>query len=290
MSVDPTDDCTFFYTQEYIPSNGAFNWRTRIASFKFPGCGTPPANDFAIGASPTSMTLARGTSGSSTISTAVTSGSAQTVNLSVSGAPAGTTVSLSPTSVTAGGSSLLTVNAGTAASGTYNLTVTGTGASAIHSTTVGLTVTAPGTAPLFNGGFETGNLSGWKPSGSPPTVVNGGCHSGSYCAQLGSTSPSKVSNLAQKFTIPSGASTLSFWYTVSCPDTVNHDWATAKLKDNTAQTTTTLLARTCSNSGSWTQVSGSVIAGHNYTLTLTSRDDNKAGDPTYTRYDDVAVA
>ena len=38
MSVDPSDDCTFWYTTEYIPSNGAFNWRTRIGSFKFPGC------------------------------------------------------------------------------------------------------------------------------------------------------------------------------------------------------------------------------------------------------------
>ena len=39
MSVDPSDDCTFWYTTEYIPSNGAFNWRTRIGSFKFAGCG-----------------------------------------------------------------------------------------------------------------------------------------------------------------------------------------------------------------------------------------------------------
>jgi hypothetical protein len=38
MAVDPTDDCTFWYTNEYIPSNGTFNWKTRIASFKFPGC------------------------------------------------------------------------------------------------------------------------------------------------------------------------------------------------------------------------------------------------------------
>ncbi len=42
MSVDPTDDCTFWYTNEYIPSNGTFNWQTRIASFKFPGCGPAP--------------------------------------------------------------------------------------------------------------------------------------------------------------------------------------------------------------------------------------------------------
>jgi len=38
MSVDPSDDCTFWYTSEYIPSNGAFNWATRIGSFKFSTC------------------------------------------------------------------------------------------------------------------------------------------------------------------------------------------------------------------------------------------------------------
>ena len=38
MTVDPVDDCTFWYTTEYLKSNGAFNWSTRIASFKFPGC------------------------------------------------------------------------------------------------------------------------------------------------------------------------------------------------------------------------------------------------------------
>jgi hypothetical protein len=38
MRVDPTDDCTFWFTAEYIGSNGTFNWRTRIASYKFPTC------------------------------------------------------------------------------------------------------------------------------------------------------------------------------------------------------------------------------------------------------------
>ena len=40
MSVDPTDDCTFWYTQEYYTVNGS-NWQTRIGSFKFPSCGLP---------------------------------------------------------------------------------------------------------------------------------------------------------------------------------------------------------------------------------------------------------
>jgi hypothetical protein len=38
MSVDPSDDCTFWYANEYLPANGSFNWHTRIGSFKFPSC------------------------------------------------------------------------------------------------------------------------------------------------------------------------------------------------------------------------------------------------------------
>jgi hypothetical protein len=38
MSVDPVDDCTFYYTQEYLKANGTFNWSTRVVSFKVPGC------------------------------------------------------------------------------------------------------------------------------------------------------------------------------------------------------------------------------------------------------------
>ncbi len=35
MSVDPAEPDIFWYTNEYIPSNGSFNWRTRIASIDF---------------------------------------------------------------------------------------------------------------------------------------------------------------------------------------------------------------------------------------------------------------
>jgi hypothetical protein len=38
LSIDPVDDCTFWYTTEYLRTNGAWNWSTQIASFKFPGC------------------------------------------------------------------------------------------------------------------------------------------------------------------------------------------------------------------------------------------------------------
>ena len=43
MTVDPIDDCTFWYTNEYIPASG--RWNTRIARFRFasPTCTDAPA-------------------------------------------------------------------------------------------------------------------------------------------------------------------------------------------------------------------------------------------------------
>lgn len=50
MQIDPLDDCTFWYTQEYIATTGNFNWNTRIASFNFPGVGV---TDLAAGSAHT---------------------------------------------------------------------------------------------------------------------------------------------------------------------------------------------------------------------------------------------
>jgi hypothetical protein len=38
LRIDPSDDCTFWYTNQYIPTNGSFNWSTRIGSFKMNNC------------------------------------------------------------------------------------------------------------------------------------------------------------------------------------------------------------------------------------------------------------
>ena len=42
MSIDPTDGCTFWYTQEYYETTGSFDFNTRICSFKLDGCGGSP--------------------------------------------------------------------------------------------------------------------------------------------------------------------------------------------------------------------------------------------------------
>jgi PASTA domain len=38
MTVDPSDQCTFWYTQEYYASTSFYNWKTRIGNFRFPSC------------------------------------------------------------------------------------------------------------------------------------------------------------------------------------------------------------------------------------------------------------
>jgi len=43
MTVDPVDDCTFWYTQEYYQTTSSFNWRTRIGNFRFPQCTAQPS-------------------------------------------------------------------------------------------------------------------------------------------------------------------------------------------------------------------------------------------------------
>jgi hypothetical protein len=136
--------------------------------FSSGGSTPPPANDFSLSLTPSSGSVAAGSSTTSAVATAVTAGTAQSVALSVSGAPAGVTASVSPASVTAGGSATLSVSTtAAAANGTYTLTVTGTEGSAVHTATYTLTVTGGTTtctAAQWNSSavYVGGNTVSWK--------------------------------------------------------------------------------------------------------------------------------
>jgi len=149
--------------------------------------------------------------------------------------------------------------------------------------------TTPPPSALTNGTFETGSLSGWTVAGVT-AAVSSGAHGGTYAARAGSSSPSTDSSIAQTFTAPTGTSTLSLFYSVTCLDTVSYAWATVTLNDNTTGTTATVLAKTCTNGAGWKSAGAAVVAGHSYTLTLANHDDNYPGDPISTLYDDVKVA
>lgn len=38
MSIDPSDDCTFWFTTQYLPATGGYNWRTSVVPVKFNSC------------------------------------------------------------------------------------------------------------------------------------------------------------------------------------------------------------------------------------------------------------
>jgi hypothetical protein len=38
MSIDPVDDCTFWYTNQYYKTDSLESWSTRVVAFKFPSC------------------------------------------------------------------------------------------------------------------------------------------------------------------------------------------------------------------------------------------------------------
>ncbi len=148
ITIDPVDDCTFWYTNEYMKTTGSFNWNTRIANFKFAGCGGAATPDFSLSASPNSLSVVQGLSGSSTITVNPLNGFTGSVSLSASGLPAGVTATFNPSSTT--GNSTLTLTAsGTAAVGTVTVTITGTSGTLTHSTTISLTVTSNAPAPDF---------------------------------------------------------------------------------------------------------------------------------------------
>ncbi|AOR30133.1 chitinase [Streptomyces fodineus] len=189
---------TWYFTHTFAPFTG--------------GTTTPPANDFSVSLSPATASVDPGATATATVHTSVTSGSAQTVALTVSGAPSGVTASLSPASVTAGGTSTLTVQtaAGTAP-GSYPLTVTGTAGSARHSATLTLTVKGSGgTAVLGNGDFETGSLTPWT-CDTGATVASSPVHGGSHALKT-APSASQTGQCAQTLTLkPNTSYTLSGW-------------------------------------------------------------------------------
>jgi len=156
MTIDPSDDCTFWFTSEYLKATGSFNWSTRIASFKFPGCGGAPVPDFTVSASPSSLTVAQGGSGASTVTVSSLNGFSAQVDLACTGLPSGATCAFNPASVTppAGGSagSALTLSVSSStAPGSYSFQVTGGSGSLSRAASVSLTVTAPGAqTAVFN--------------------------------------------------------------------------------------------------------------------------------------------
>ena len=118
MSVDPADDCTFWYTNQYYSSqtNGTNgNWQTRIGSFRFPSCGAPGA--------PTGVTATPGNTQATVSFTAPANiGASAITGFAVSSSPPG------GTDVNAGSIATMHTVTGLANGALYTFTVTATNA------------------------------------------------------------------------------------------------------------------------------------------------------------------
>src|SRR6478736_7428016 len=191
-----------------------------------PGTQTP---DFALTASPTTVSVAQGGTKTTTVSTTISGGFNSAVSLSASGLPAGVTASFSPTSIAApgSGSSTLTFTASsTATTGTSTITINASGGGVSHSTTVSLTVGSGGTTIqiLGNPGFENGSTSP-APWTVTAGVINNSTsepsHAGAWDAWMDGYGTTHTDTVLQQVTIPSTATaaTLTFFLHIDTAET-----------------------------------------------------------------------
>jgi kumamolisin len=142
MAVASTT-ATGTYTITITGTGGGITQKTTVALTVTAAAGA----DFSISASPTAISVVRGESGSSTITTAALNGFDSAVTLSASGEGSQQKVTFSPNPIAApgSGSSTMTVTVGTRASvGVHTITITGTGGGKTHTATVTLTVVKNG--------------------------------------------------------------------------------------------------------------------------------------------------
>jgi len=208
MWVDPSDDCTFWYTNEYYNTSGSSSWLTRIASFKFPNCA---ANDFSISLSPATRNVGQGGQTTYTVTTANTAGTAETIVLNIQDLPAGVTGSFNPPSVTGASTSTLTLtaSAGATVGGPVTFTVIGKSPSAVHAATGQVTVVT-GTPAMISANptsINFGNQMVGTTSGNQGVTI---MNTGTATLTLASSTlmgPYNVIGLNLPLTVPGGGST-----------------------------------------------------------------------------------
>jgi hypothetical protein len=176
--INVANGLTYFYQVSAFPSGNeaCASVPSTCISVTPTATSTP---DFTISAAPTALSIVKGNTGSSTITTAVSGGFNSAITLSTSTLPTGVTATFgtNPIAAPGSGSSVLTFTVSTAATaGTTSVTITGVGGSVTHTTTVALTVTNAAT-PDFTISASPASVSiakGAAGSSTITTAVSGG--------------------------------------------------------------------------------------------------------------------
>ena len=206
----------------------------------------PQTPSFSLSASASSLSVAQGSTGSTTVTVSPIASYSSTVTLTVSGLPSGVTAAFGTNPVNGGsGSSTLTLTVGsTAAAGSSTITITGTGSDGtVKSTTVALTVT--GVTAGFSISASPTSLSVVRGSTGTVTItsaVTGGFSSAIALSASGEGTQNSVSFSPASIT---GAGTSTLTITVgSRASTGSHTITISAKSGSTTHTTTVALTVT----------------------------------------------
>jgi subtilase family serine protease len=199
----------------------------------------PPVAGFSLSASPSSVSVAQGSAGSSTITSTVSGGFNTAVVLSASGQPSGVTIGFSPTSITGTGTSAMSITVGsTVAAGTYPITVTGTAGSTVQTTTVTLTVT--GINPSYSLSASPTSLTIARGSAGSSTITVTGTGGFSGAVALSATGEGSRVTVSFSPSSVTGSGTSVMTVTVNRRATTGTRTITISGKNGTTTKTTTV--------------------------------------------------
>jgi IPT/TIG domain len=203
MNVDPSDDCTFWYANEYFPTTSDRGWHTRIGHFEFPSCGTPPPAPTISGFSPpsgpvgTSVTI---TGTDLTGASAVTFHGTSATTFSVDSATQ-VTATVPPGATT--GPIAVTTAGGTATSASdFTVTVPAPTVSSFTpaSGAVGTVVTVNGTNMASASAVSFGGVA-TAPTSVAATQVKAAVPAGARTGQIGVTNPGGTGSSVATFKV-----------------------------------------------------------------------------------------
>jgi hypothetical protein len=184
LAVDPADDCTYWFTTEYLQTTGnilnPIPWRTRIASFTLPDCGGVPATG-GIAGRVTDSTTSAGLSGATvSISGGTSTTTDGTGNYAFSGlAPATYSLTASRTGYTTSAPTSAVVTAGSTT--TTDFVLVPVPSPTTTAWTVGATAQAVATGAGDNNGYESGSGNLFVLDGAVATDANSGTSSSQSC-------------------------------------------------------------------------------------------------------------